>query len=251
MLEADEQADDRQGLRLLRHPGRGRHGAAARHRRPAGRAHADGGDGAGAAAPLHALSGLRRGVRQRARRAARAPPLRGAAERRRGEQRPPRPALPRAPRARDEAARPAARPRSGARRATWRSSSTSTARSPVSSRSRTCSRRSSARSTTSSTPRTPRSCASGRIATGSRAACRSRSSTSASSGSSRTRTTTRSAASSSASSGARRQVGDSVEIGHVKFDVATVDGTRILHADATLLPVPEHDEDDDEDGDDS
>ena len=31
-------------------------------------------------------------------------------------------------------------------------------------------------------------------------------------------------------------VGDSVEIGHVKFDVAAVDGTRILHADATLLP---------------
>ncbi len=45
-------------------------------------------------------------------------------------------------------------------------------------------------------------------------------------------------------------VGDSVEIGHVKFDVATVDGTRILHADATLLPVPEKDGDD-EDGDDS
>ena len=33
-------------------------------------------------------------------------------------------------------------------------------------------------------------------------------------------------------------VGDSVEIGHVKFDVAAVDGTRILHADATLLPLP-------------
>ena len=32
-------------------------------------------------------------------------------------------------------------------------------------------------------------------------------------------------------------VGDSVEIGHVKFDVATVDGSRILHADATLLPI--------------
>ncbi len=45
-------------------------------------------------------------------------------------------------------------------------------------------------------------------------------------------------------------VGDSVEIGHVKFDVATVDGTRILHADATLLPVPERDGDDG-DGDDS
>ena len=45
-------------------------------------------------------------------------------------------------------------------------------------------------------------------------------------------------------------VGDSVKIGHVKFDVASVDGTRILHADATLLPVPEKDGDD-EDGDDS
>ena len=76
--------DDRQGLRLLRHARRGRHGAAARHRRPARRAHADGGDGAGAAAPVHALSGLRRRVRQRARRAARAPAVRGAAERRRG-----------------------------------------------------------------------------------------------------------------------------------------------------------------------
>jgi CBS domain containing-hemolysin-like protein len=31
-------------------------------------------------------------------------------------------------------------------------------------------------------------------------------------------------------------VGDSVEIGDVKFDVAAVDGTRILHTDATLLP---------------
>jgi Mg2+/Co2+ transporter CorC len=46
-------------------------------------------------------------------------------------------------------------------------------------------------------------------------------------------------------------VGDSVEIGHVKFDVAAVDGSRILHADATLLPVPEDDEDDGDDGDDS
>ncbi|HEY3612943.1 MAG TPA: hemolysin family protein [Gaiellales bacterium] len=44
-------------------------------------------------------------------------------------------------------------------------------------------------------------------------------------------------------------VGDSVEIGHVKFDVAAVDGTRILHADATLLPLPERRDDDD--GDDS
>jgi CBS domain containing-hemolysin-like protein len=34
-------------------------------------------------------------------------------------------------------------------------------------------------------------------------------------------------------------VGDSVEIGSVKFDVAAVDGTRILHADATLMPKPE------------
>ena len=33
-------------------------------------------------------------------------------------------------------------------------------------------------------------------------------------------------------------VGDSVEIGHVRFEVAAVDGTRILHADATLLSVP-------------
>ena len=46
------------------------------------------------------------------------------------------------------------------------------------------------------------------------------------------------------------EVGDSVEIGHVKFDVATVDGTRILHADVTLLPLPEK-HGDDEDGDDS
>jgi putative hemolysin len=39
-------------------------------------------------------------------------------------------------------------------------------------------------------------------------------------------------------------VGDSVEIGHVKFDVAAVEGTRILHADATLLTLPERDGDD-------
>jgi CBS domain containing-hemolysin-like protein len=39
-------------------------------------------------------------------------------------------------------------------------------------------------------------------------------------------------------------VGDSVEVGHVKFDVAAVDGTRILHADATLLPLPERNGDD-------
>jgi len=39
-------------------------------------------------------------------------------------------------------------------------------------------------------------------------------------------------------------VGDSVEIGHVKFDVAAVEGTRILHADATLLALPERDGDD-------
>ena len=43
-------------------------------------------------------------------------------------------------------------------------------------------------------------------------------------------------------------VGDGVEIGHVKFDVVAVDGTRILHADATLMPVPEpHDDDDGDD----
>ena len=43
-------------------------------------------------------------------------------------------------------------------------------------------------------------------------------------------------------------VGDSVEIGHVKFDVAAVEGTRILHADATLLALPErHGDDADED----
>jgi CBS domain containing-hemolysin-like protein len=41
-------------------------------------------------------------------------------------------------------------------------------------------------------------------------------------------------------------VGDSVEIDDVKFDVATVDGTRILHADATLLPRPEPSDDDDD-----
>jgi CBS domain containing-hemolysin-like protein len=41
-------------------------------------------------------------------------------------------------------------------------------------------------------------------------------------------------------------VGDSVEIGHVKFDVAAVDGSRILHADATLLPLPERVSDDDD-----
>ena len=45
-------------------------------------------------------------------------------------------------------------------------------------------------------------------------------------------------------------VGDSVEVGHVKFDVAAVDGTRILHTDATLLPLPER-RPEDEDGDDS
>ncbi|MDX6535820.1 MAG: magnesium and cobalt exporter, family [Gaiellales bacterium] len=44
-------------------------------------------------------------------------------------------------------------------------------------------------------------------------------------------------------------VGDGVEIGHVKFDVVAVDGTRILHADATLMPIPERRDDDD--GDDS
>jgi CBS domain containing-hemolysin-like protein len=43
-------------------------------------------------------------------------------------------------------------------------------------------------------------------------------------------------------------VGDSVEVGHVKFDVAAVDGSRILHADATLLPKPEP-VDEHEDGD--
>ena len=43
-------------------------------------------------------------------------------------------------------------------------------------------------------------------------------------------------------------VGDSVEIGDVKFDVAAVDGTRILHADATLLPRAGAGRDD-EDGD--
>jgi CBS domain containing-hemolysin-like protein len=44
-------------------------------------------------------------------------------------------------------------------------------------------------------------------------------------------------------------IGDSVEIGHVKFDVADVEGTRILHTDATLLPRPEPTSDDDDDGD--
>src|SRR6185312_15995878 len=43
-------------------------------------------------------------------------------------------------------------------------------------------------------------------------------------------------------------VGGGVEIGHVRFDVADVDGTRITHADATLLPLPQHGGDD-EDGD--
>ena len=78
-------ADDRQGLRLLRHLRRGSDGAAARHRRPARESHANGGDGGGAEAPVHALSGLRRRVRQRARRAARATAVRGAAERSRGQ----------------------------------------------------------------------------------------------------------------------------------------------------------------------
>jgi CBS domain containing-hemolysin-like protein len=45
-------------------------------------------------------------------------------------------------------------------------------------------------------------------------------------------------------------VGDSVEVGGVKFDVAAVDGTRILHTDATLLPRPQS-SDRDEDGDSS
>jgi CBS domain containing-hemolysin-like protein len=40
------------------------------------------------------------------------------------------------------------------------------------------------------------------------------------------------------------EVGDSVEICHVRFDVAAVDGTRILHVDATLLPLPERGDDD-------
>jgi putative hemolysin len=44
-------------------------------------------------------------------------------------------------------------------------------------------------------------------------------------------------------------VGDSVEIGHVKFDVAAVEGTRILHADATLLALPERHGDDADDDD--
>jgi CBS domain containing-hemolysin-like protein len=43
-------------------------------------------------------------------------------------------------------------------------------------------------------------------------------------------------------------VGDSVEIGNVKFDVAAVDGTRIVHADATLLPLPQP-KDEGDDGD--
>jgi CBS domain containing-hemolysin-like protein len=46
-------------------------------------------------------------------------------------------------------------------------------------------------------------------------------------------------------------VGDSVEVGGVKFDVAAVDGSRILHADATLLPSPARTHRDDEDGDSS
>jgi len=46
-------------------------------------------------------------------------------------------------------------------------------------------------------------------------------------------------------------VGDSVEVGHVKFDVAAIDGSRILHADATLLPLPKRRDEDDGDGDDS
>jgi CBS domain containing-hemolysin-like protein len=41
-------------------------------------------------------------------------------------------------------------------------------------------------------------------------------------------------------------VGDSVEIDDVRFDVATVDGTRILHTDATLLPRPEPSDDEDD-----
>jgi CBS domain containing-hemolysin-like protein len=43
-------------------------------------------------------------------------------------------------------------------------------------------------------------------------------------------------------------VGDSVEVGNVKFDVAAVDGSRILHADATLLPPPARPHEDDQDG---
>jgi putative hemolysin len=42
-------------------------------------------------------------------------------------------------------------------------------------------------------------------------------------------------------------IGDSVEIGHVRFAVDAVDGTRILHADATLLPLPERNGSDDGD----
>jgi CBS domain containing-hemolysin-like protein len=43
-------------------------------------------------------------------------------------------------------------------------------------------------------------------------------------------------------------VGDSVEVGDVKFDVAAVDGTRILHADATLLPRAKRVTDDEDGG---
>ena len=60
-------------------------------------------------------------------------------------------------RARDEGPRRPAQRVPAARTSTWRSSSTSTARRPASSRSRTCSRRSSATSRTSSTSRTSRS----------------------------------------------------------------------------------------------
>ena len=67
---------------------------------------------------------------------------------------------------------------------------------------------------------------------------------------SRRRTTTRSAASSSASSAARPRSATASRSATSSSTSPTVDGTRILHADATLLPVPARDEDDD-DGDDS
>ena len=144
---------------LLRHRGGRGDGAAARRRRPARHAHARGGDGGGAAAPVHAVSRVPRGSRRHPRPAPHPPAVRRAAQRR------PRPdddrvaaaarrtSSPRPSRSRSCSASCAGRTR------TWRSSSTSTARPPASSRSRTCWRRSSARSTTSSTGPTSRSCA--------------------------------------------------------------------------------------------
>ena len=192
---------------VLRHRGGRGDGAAARRRRAARDADARGGDGGGAEAPVHALSGVPTTTST----TSSACCTSGACTTRCTTAAATSPTI-------ESLLRPAyivpetkplgeaARPSCGARTRTWRSWSTSTARRRASSRSRTCWRRSSARSTTSSTGPTSRSCGcrqgprAGRGLVPDRRvqralrlrACR-------------TRTTTPSAASSSASSAARRR----------------------------------------------